>query len=422
MSTDAFAGLDPCVHCGFCLQSCPTFLVTGDEADGPRGRIVLMQMLRNGRRARFDSALTLHLDRCLGCRACEPVCPSGVRYGPALEAARHVLADARGVPLPARVVHAVMAHAGLRRPLLGLARAIRPAAAGLAASSRFGFLFGMLAATKPGKPAGHARRQADAPADAPPPRAPSAPTPAVVFTGCIMSGLFGHVHEATARVLMANGFVLQLVADQGCCGALHAHAGQHEAALALARRNSAAFAALPDDAVIAVNSAGCGAMLRSYGMLLADDPLRREASALAARTQDVTELLAARGPRPGAPLGLRVAYDPPCHLLHAQGVAEAPLAVLDAVPALEQVTHDEADLCCGSAGSYSLVQPELSRQVLARKLAALQVVQPDLVVTGNPGCVMQIGAGLRAARSPIPVVHPLEVLDWSYERAGYYAG
>lgn len=236
-----------------------------------------------------------------------------------------------------------------------------------------------------------------------------------------MSGLFGHVHRATERVLTANGFAIADVPGQGCCGALHAHAGQHDAAVALARRNTAAFADFPEGAQVAVNSAGCGAMLRSYGTLLARDPLHASAAALAARTRDVTELLAARGPRHGAPLPLRAAYDPPCHLLHAQGVADEPLAVLDAVPGLERVAHDEAELCCGSAGSYALVQSELSRAVLARKIDALCAVQPDMVVTGNPGCTMQIGAGLRAAGSPIPVVHPVEVLDWSYERAGFYA-
>ncbi len=421
MTAGAFAGLDPCVHCGFCLQSCPTFLVTGDEADGPRGRIVLMQGLRSGRMAPNDPELTLHLDRCLGCRACEPVCPSGVRYGPALEAARHVLAHARPVPLAARAVHAVMAEPALRRPALAIARLLRPIARRLAGPSRVGFALGMLAATAPAPLNGTARTREERQRDGTAPPLSAAPaTPVAVFTGCIMSGLFGHVHAATRRVLAANGYTVVDVPGQGCCGALHAHAGQHEAAATLARRNAARFAALSASTVVAVNSAGCGAMLRSYGALLAGDPLQLEAEALAGRTRDVTELLAARGPRRGAAVPLRAAYDPPCHLLHAQGVAEAPAAVLGAVPELDLVSHGEAEVCCGSAGSYSLVQPALSRQVLERKLEALREVRPEIVITGNPGCAMQIGAGLLADGGSAHIAHPVEVLDWSYERAGVY--
>jgi glycolate oxidase iron-sulfur subunit len=169
-----------------------------------------------------------------------------------------------------------------------------------------------------------------------------------------------------------------------------------------------------------VNSAGCGAALKEYGRLLAGDPLEDEASAFAARVKDVTELLAARGPRPGAPLPITVAYDPPCHLLHAQRVAGDPLAVLAAIPEMNRVTHAEADLCCGSAGIYSLLEPALSRAVLARKTEAILAVSPDVVATGNPGCAMQIGAGLRAEGSDIPVVHPVELLDRSYRASGLY--
>lgn len=429
----AFAGLDPCVHCGFCLQSCPTFLVTGDEADGPRGRIVLMQGLRTGRLDPTDRSLVTHLDRCLGCRACEPVCPAGVRYGPALEAARARLASVRPIPLDARLVHAVMARPWLRVPLLGAARLVRPLARWLAGPSRLGFAAGMLATTGPvrSRPANgagsgerddamtalrddHVRGAGERDAALPLSRA------AVIFRGCIMSGLFHHVHDATARVLRLHGYAPMDVPGQGCCGALHAHAGQHAEAVALARRNAAAFAGLPADAVIAVNSAGCGAMLEAYGTLLADDPLAGAGAALARRVADVSELVAARGPRRGAPLPLTVAYDPPCHLLHAMGVQDAPLAMLDAVPELRRVEHAEADVCCGSAGSYSLAQPELSRAVLDRKVGALRAIRPDVVATGNPGCIMQIGAGLLAEGDRTPVTHPVELLDWSYRRAGYY--
>jgi glycolate oxidase iron-sulfur subunit len=197
------------------------------------------------------------------------------------------------------------------------------------------------------------------------------------------------------------------VPGQVCCGALHAHAGLHAAAQALARVNQIAFG--DEDTPIIVNSAGCGAMLKQYG------------PGFAARVRDVTELLAARGPTPGAPLPLRVAYDAPCHLLHAQRVAEPPLAVLRAVPGIELRETADSAQCCGSAGLYSLLEPELSRAVLAPKLALLLEAPPDVLATGNPGCVMQLGAGLRAAGAAVTTRHPVELLDASYRAAGFYA-
>ncbi len=416
MTTGAYAGLDPCVHCGFCLQACPTFLVTGDEADSPRGRIVLMQALASDRLGPDDPDLAIHLDRCLGCRACEPVCPSGVHYGSALEAAREELARVHPVPLVARLVHSVMAEPRLRRPLAGLARMVRPLARRLAGRSRLGFALGMLGSSTPAPRPTASPRSPYAP---PPPPSPSPATTVHLFTGCIMEGLFDHVHAATERVLAVNGYAVDRVSRQGCCGALHAHSGQRREAKALARRNVAAFAD-GDGPPVVVNSAGCGAMLKEYGRLLAGDRLAPAAGRLARRVRDVTELLAECGPARGASLDLTVAYDPPCHLLHAQGVAAAPEAVLDAVPGLRRVRHDEGEVCCGSAGSYSLIQARMSRAVLDRKTVALLNARPAVVATGNPGCAMQIGAGLLAAGERIPVLHPVELLDWSYREAGRY--
>ena len=442
---DAFAGLDPCVHCGFCLQSCPTFLVTSDESDSPRGRILLMRRLERGDAVPGDATLQLHIDRCLGCRACETVCPSGVSYGPALEETRHRFTRVRPVPLSARMVSAVMAQPVLRGPMLALARAARPLARYFAGDSRLGFMAGMLAATRVDGWEGHngargrgSHRAPREPADTAAARTvgvrgvqrsaavesagttvPAGTPGLALFTGCIMDGLFAHVHHATERTLAANGYRLVRVAEQGCCGALHAHVGLHEEAVALARANVRAFAEQPDAAIV-VNAAGCGAMLRDYGRLLADDPLAEAAAAFARRVVDVTEPLAAAGPRQGAPLDLTVAYDPPCHLLHVQRVVEAPLTVLDAIPGLKRVVHAEAAVCCGSAGSYSLTEPAMSRAVLARKIEALADAEPDVVASGNPGCVMQIGAGLSAAGRRTPVVHPVELLDQSFALAGYY--
>jgi len=411
----AVHGLDPCVHCGFCLQSCPTYLATADEADSPRGRIVLMRALAAETLDARDADATRHLDRCLGCLACEPVCPSGVVYGEALENTRAFLADHRTIHPFVRLVHWVMANDSTRRPLLRLARIARPFARAFAGRSRPGFAAGMLAATAPRHFTGQSDRDAD-----PAPPAPAAPAATAPFTGCIMSDLLDHVHAATVRVLRANGYEVIETSGQGCCGALHAHAGQRDAARALARRNVEAFRSLPDGATIAVNAAGCGAMLKGYPHLLADDQLREDAERLASRVRDVSELLAEKGPRTGGRLEVHVAYDPPCHLLHAQRVATPPLDVLRAVPGLQRVPHAEAELCCGSAGSYTLAQPALSLTVLDRKLDALQAARPGVIATGNPGCLMQIGAGLLARGDSTPVVHPVELLDASYRAAGLY--
>jgi glycolate oxidase iron-sulfur subunit len=240
-----------------------------------------------------------------------------------------------------------------------------------------------------------------------------------------MEGLFSHVHDATIRTLEVNGYAVRETPGQVCCGALHAHAGLQREARALARQNLTAFGhgrgeegeGGAGDEPIVVNSAGCGAMLKDYGHLVGDD----DAVAFGARVKDVTELLAERGPRPGAPLDVTVAYDPPCHLLHAQRIAEPPHQVLRAIPVLRVTSTADAAQCCGSAGLFTLVEPAMSRAVLAPKLASLKAAQPQVVATGNPGCVMQLGAGLAAAGIPAAVRHPVELLDESYRVAGYYA-
>jgi glycolate dehydrogenase iron-sulfur subunit len=285
--------------------------------------------------------------------------------------------------------------------------------AALSGGSRLGFAAAMLAATAPWDGGG-----AGSPSVPATPRpAPASPGPTVqLFGGCIMNGLFAHVHRATRRTLEANGFRVVALPGQGCCGALHAHAGDRPGAKRLAARNVAAFGRGAD--LIAVNSAGCGAMLKEYGHLLDTE----EARAFGARVKDVSELLAERGPIAGAPLALQVAYDAPCHLQHAQRVQEQPLRMLHAVPGLRVQLLPGSDRCCGSAGVFSLLEPEMSRAVLQQKLVAFADAdpRPDLVATGNPGCLMQIGAGLRVAGLPIRVAHPVEVLDWSYRAHGMY--
>ncbi len=411
-----FSSLDPCVHCGFCLPACPTYLATGDEADSPRGRIVLMRALERGELPPDDPGLVEHLDACLGCRGCEPACPSGVGYGRGLEAARDRLFRARRLPVLARTILRVFCHEQLWRPLFTLARGLRATALPrrLAGSGRVGFGLGMLAASARETRAGEARRGRAK--DSPSPSLPLPPSPCLVslFKGCIMDTLFTHVHDATRRTLEANGYRVIEPKGQACCGALHEHAGDRAGARALARRNVAALAESAD--YVVVNSAGCGALLKDYGHLLGTDAAERFGS----KVRDVSELLAERGPRPGGPLDLAVAYDAPCHLQHAQRVHAAPLAVLGAIPSLRLRQVPGADRCCGSAGIYSLLQPDLAQRVLADKVGILQAAEPplDAVATGNPGCLMQIGAGLRAAGARIPVVHPVELLDWSYSTAG----
>ena len=409
--SEGYQGLDPCVHCGFCLPACPTYLATGDENESPRGRIVLMRALERGDLLPTDKHLQHHLDNCLGCLGCEPVCPSGVAYGQGLSSARHTLRESNGSSLTQQALLAIFAAPQLWRPLFTLARWLRATTLPrlFAGPGRVGFAWGMLAASSGLR---RPRRRLSYQPHGPPSNQDD-PTVAL-FRGCVMDTLFPHVHGATQRVLEVNGFRVVDVPGQQCCGALHAHAGATEEARRLARWNVAAFATGVD--YIAVDSAGCGALLKDYGQLLQTAP----AAALAASVRDVSELLAEAGPRTGAALPMRVAYDAPCHLHHAQGVVDAPLAILRAIPELDVRLPAGHEHCCGSAGLYSLDHPALARQILNDKMAAILPHEPDAIVTGNPGCLMQLGAGSIAAGRRIATVHPVELLDESYRRAGWY--
>lgn len=403
------AGINACVHCGFCLQACPTYLALEDENDSPRGRIFLMRGLLEGTVAPDSDDVQTHIGRCLGCRACETACPSGVPYGHLLEATRATLAQSRPIPLIARIILAVFGSRVLLPVAMFASRlfAATPLPTLLARlGGRMGFAMAMLAS-------------AGSPLERDPYATPSGGERgnAALLEGCVMEGLFGDTNRATERVLRVNGYAVVAAKGQGCCGALHAHAGDLEAARALARRNVAAYEASGAD-VIAVNSAGCGAMMKDYGHLLQDDPEWSErAAAVASKVRDVSELLAEAGPKPGAPLPLRVCYDAPCHLLHGQRVSLPPLAVLGSIPQLELVPLRDSDQCCGSAGIFNLIEPETSDAVLSVKLANIAESGASFVATGNPGCLMQIGAGLLRSGSRAKVIHPVDLLDASYAMA-----
>lgn len=442
----------PCVHCGFCLPACPTYNRLGDEADSPRGRLYLMRAVVEGRMSPASDAFQRHIDRCLGCRACEPTCPSGVEYGTLLELARDLGAHSRPPALAARTLLHVFSSRFLRGLFfLGgrVLRATRLAAlgarlipsVGALGSARMGLA--MVASTTPwrrlrtvGTPGVGASTAAGA-ATASETR-PGAPEAAIatgdggtmpaastarvrvgVLVGCVQEGLYARVNKATRRVLEANGYDVVEVRGQECCGALHAHGGDLEEARRLARVNVESFEAAGVDR-IAVNAAGCGATMKEYGTLLAHGDMAERGAAVASRVRDVSELLVEAGPRRGAPVPCVVAYDHPCHLLHAQRVEQPPLAVLAAVPGVEVRVVEGASECCGGAGIYGLTHRELGKSIGGDKVRSVLAAGGDVLATPNAGCMMQIGAGLRLAGARQGVVHPVELLDESYRRAGYY--
>jgi len=420
-----------CVHCGLCLEACPTYVHTGDENDGPRGRLYLMRAVEEGRLAADSAAYARHIDRCLGCRACESACPAGVEYGRLLEAARaDISAAGRRRGWTARAFRLLLRHVWLRPRRLRLAfaaaRLLRDSrlprlllAAHIAKllPRRLAFALALLDASAP---ADLRRRRTDdsSPRGAPPARSAGR---VLLFEGCVTEGLFARVNRATARVLAANGHAADTPRGQVCCGALHAHAGDLEGARLLARRNVEAFEEDADAAVV-TNAGGCGAMLLEYGHLLAGDARYAErARRFSERVRDASQQLARDVVREGAPLaGARVTYDASCHLLHGQRAAVEPLRVLGAVPGLEHAPLEGSDVCCGGAGVYNLIEPELSARVLAEKLAHIGETGAHVVATGNPGCHMQLGAGARLAGLRLAVCHPVELLDESYRRAGFY--
>ncbi len=425
--------LDDCVHCGFCLPTCPTYQLWGEEMDSPRGRIYLMDLAEKGEIA-LDGPFTEHIDACLGCMACVTACPSGVQYDRLLESVRPqiernversradtLFRDAvfalfpyrrrlRAAAVPGALYQKLRSVPAVRRfaaTLSGRLTAAMSARLGAATLARLAALESLLPpvtlraafATLPVHTPATGERRAGV----------------ALLSGCVQDVFFHRVNEATVRVLAAEGCDVVVPRGQQCCGALELHAGREPSALARARRTIACFENLDVDHIV-TNVAGCGSSMKEYGHLLADDPQwARRAAAFSARVRDVHEVLADLlddgGPRaPRHPIRCRVAYHDACHLGHAQQVRAQPRTVLRSIPDLELVDLPETELCCGSAGIYNLLAPEAAGELGARKAATVRAVAPDVIVTANPGCLLQIG---RHLGQNLPLLHPVQLLDAS---------
>ncbi len=414
------ANLD-CIHCGICLAVCPTYLQLGSEVDSPRGRIYLIEATKDGRVSPSSAVFERHMHMCLECRACESACPSGVRFSMMMNEARTIIRqEARPGAWESflrRLIFSVIFPSRRNLHLLfrmlrlyqrsGLQRLVRAMGILGVFSKRLQSMETLLPEVPP-FPRYSLPRSA----------ARGGRKSVAFFEGCIMPELFGPVHEATLRVLERNGVSVCNPRQQTCCGALHLHDGEMEGALALARRNIEAFENDGADYVV-VNAAGCGVMLKEYGELLRDDPAyAARARAFSTRVKDIAEFLDMLGiDKDMAPLKMRVTYDDPCHLLHGQGVKAAPRNLLKSIPGLELVDLQDADRCCGSAGIYNITHPEMSERILEDKIENIRKTGAQVVATGNPGCMLQIDAGLRARNLPIKVVHPIELLDQAYRKS-----
>lgn len=404
-----------CVHCGLCANNCPTYRLWGQEADSPRGRIRQIALVDQGRLELGESFVT-HIDRCLNCRNCETVCPSGVEYGKILELARaqieqkykrpfvsRVLRDLvyrRLLPYPGRIAVAARAlkfyqHSGLASlaratgilRLLGLQNREQ-----LLPAIDSKFFFGELGKTFPARGEHRAR--------------------VAFFAGCVAQVTFSALNRATIRVLQANGCEVVVPAKQVCCGALAAHAGVRDVARDLARRNFDAFLSDDFDAII-TNAAGCGSTLKEYAYLFADDEAGRgRAEQFSAKMRDVIEYLAELGlTAPLRALPLRVTYQDSCHLVHGQKIREAPRQLLRAMPGIEFVEMPMSEQCCGSAGVYNVTETKASLEILERKMEAVQQTKAEVVATANPGCILQLRAGVAMHRTGQEVLHVIELLD-----------
>ena len=407
--------MDDCVHCGFCLPTCPTYAIWNEEMDSPRGRIYLMKLASEGAIG-IDDTFVGHFDACLGCMACVTACPSGVQYDKLIEAVRPQIERnfkrRRGDRVFRALVFGIFTHpgrlrfavalgtiyqrAGLRRLLAasGLLRRLPPRLQALESLLPPVGWARVFARTAEVTPACGARRRRVG-----------------LLTGCVQRVVFADVNAATVRVLAAEGCEVVAPAGQACCGALMLHSGRQPEALAQARRLIDSFEGTGVDAVV-VNVAGCGSSMKQYGELLKDDPAyAAKARDFSQRVRDISELLAELGPvAPRHPVHARLAYHDACHLAHAQGIRSEPRQMLQAIPGLEVIEIPESEICCGSAGIYNLVEPEAAAELGRRKARNIASTHPGAIATSNAGCLLQIGKHMTA---PAPVFHPIELVDAS---------
>lgn len=414
---ETFAEIQRCVHCGLCTSACPTYVELRQEADSPRGRIYLMHALLQDH-VPIDEPFYRHLSLCLDCRSCESACPSGVRYSRILEPVRSAFSESHAIPaarlawyerlillgllpysrkvrlamLPVRVLQLMGIYAGLERT--GVFRVLPRMLRNMAS-----LINPYVPAVKrlPEFVAGKGRRRARV----------------ALFVGCVADAMFRHVHWATIRVLQENGCDVLIPKGQACCGAIHYHAGSATGARRLAQQNVRSFSAKELDAII-VNHAGCGAMLKEYPEYWPDhaDSSWKEFSR---KVRDVNEFLAELGLKtPEGPIPLRATYHDACHLAHAQRIRHQPRLLLSRIPRLELVPLNESELCCGSAGSYNLFHDDMAFRLVRRKVDRIVETGAEAVIASNAGCLLQIGREIRRRQLPILVVHPMELLDWSY--------
>ena len=411
--------LSQCIHCGLCLPSCPTYTVLHTEMDSPRGRIQLMAAAADGR-IDLTGAFRQHIELCLGCRACETACPSGVQYGSLLEMARSGIEESRRVSGPERLFRRLALKELMPHP-----DRLRLLARGMTLYQRLGMskvirALGVLP-----------QRLRDLEALLPPLSAvfpdDSQPAPAMgerrgtiaFLHGCVQDAFLGNVNAATIRVLQRNGYEVHFPKTQTCCGAAAMHMSEDELAADLARQNIDAVEPDHYDAIIS-NAGGCGAILKAYDHVLADDPAYAERAGIyAEKVQDISEFLVRHLHAPPAGhIDARVTYADSCHLRHAQGIVNQPRDLLRSIPGIELIEMNEPDKCCGSAGVYNIVQTETANLVLDAKMADIRSTGADTIVTTNTGCHMQYFYGVKRSRLDIRVVHLVELLDWSYRMEG----
>lgn len=413
-----------CVHCGLCLQACPTYIELGKEADSPRGRIYLMRAYERGAMP-FSESFVQHISACLDCRACESACPSGVPYGELVEKAREVIEHNVQRSYLAKafrnfIFKKVFPSQRLLRLNFNLLRLYQ--SIGLQKLVRLTSLLKLF----PGhlseleqllpdirKKKGHVELGSIFPALG------QRQYRVGLLTGCVMNEVFGDINQATVRVLQRNGCEVVVPAAQGCCAALHCHAGIMDTAREMAKKNILAFEETGVDTVI-VNAAGCGAKLKEYDLLLAQDrEFSERAKAFSHKIKDISEFLIGlpQMAKPGE-LRVRVTYDDPCHLLHAQKIGQPPRDLLKSIPGLELVELERPDQCCGSAGIYNITQYVLSMRILDKKVEDIKNSDAEILATGNPGCMLQITYGLRnRGIAHIRVMHPVELLDQAYRNS-----